>query len=256
MRIESRGNETVKRAKSLSAAKNRQAYSLHLIEGSKLLQEAISSGMTIREAFFEDGTEQEFLEERSLLEARGAAVYTVTRPVLEAMCDTSTPQRVCATVKTPPFIESFPSGMLVALDTVQDPGNLGAILRTADAMGASGLLLSNGCADPYSPKSLRAAMGSTYHIPLWKGDLYGALKALKAQGYTLLCGHLNGSAELSEPGKNCVIVIGNEGNGVSEEIASLCHLIRLPMYGRAESLNASMAAGLLIYEAAKRMRGD
>lgn len=256
MKIESRGNETVKRAKSLASAKNRQALSLHLIEGRKLLQEAISSGMTIREAFFEEDTEQEFLEERSLLEARDTAIYTVTRPVLEAMCDTITPQRVCATVETPPYLQGFPSGMLVALETVQDPGNLGAILRTADAMGASGLLLSSGCADPYSPKTLRAAMGSTYHIPLWKGDLYGALKSLRAQGYTLLCGHLHGSAELPEPGKNCVIVIGNEGNGVSEEIASLCHLVKLPMYGRAESLNASMAAGLLLYETARRMHGN
>ncbi|HWR22234.1 MAG TPA: RNA methyltransferase [Feifaniaceae bacterium] len=255
MKIESRSNEIVKRAKSLALAKNRQAYALHLIEGRKLLQEAISSKMAVREAFFEEGAEQEFLEERSLLEARGTAIYAVARPVIEAMCDTKTPQRVCATVETSPFIGRFPSGMLVALDTVQDPGNLGAILRTADAMGANALLLSNGCADPYSPKSLRAAMGSTYHVPLWKGDLYGALKALKAEGYTLLCGHLNGSATLPEPGKNCAVVIGNEGSGVSEEIASLCRLVKLPMYGRAESLNASMAAGLLLYETAKRMHG-
>lgn len=253
MRIESRSNETVKRAKSLSAAKGRQALGLHLIEGRKLLQEALSSGMTVREAFFEEGAEHECLEERTLLEKRGAAIYTVTRPVIEAMCDTVTPQRICATVETPPFAKSFPSGMLVALDTIQDPGNLGTILRTSDAMGASGLLLSDGCSDPYSPKALRSAMGSTYHIPLWKGDLYEALKMVKAEGYTLLCGHLAGNAELPEPGKNCVIVIGNEGNGVSEEIASLCSLVRLPMYGRAESLNASMAAGLLMYETAKRM---
>ncbi len=256
MRIESRSNETVKRAKSLFAAKNRLTLSMHLIEGKKLLQEAISSGMAVREAFFEEGAEQEFIEERAILSERGTILYTVTRPVLEAMCDTATPQRVCATVHTPPFAQSLPSGMLVALDTVQDPGNLGAILRTADAMGASALLLSNGCADPYAPKTLRAAMGSTYHIPIWKGNLYETLASLKSDGYTLLCGHLNGSATLPGLGENCVIIIGNEGSGVSEEIASLCHLVKLPMYGRAESLNASMAAGLLMYEAAKRMHGD
>lgn len=256
MRIESRSNETVKRAKSLLAAKNRQMFCMHLIEGRKLLQEAIASGMDVREAFFEEGAEQEFMEERATLYERGTKLYTVTRPVLEAMCDTMTPQRVCATVRTPSFAQDLPSGMLVALDTIQDPGNLGTILRTADAMGASALLLSNGCADPYAPKTLRAAMGSTYHIPIWKGDLNEMLSSLKRDGYTLLCGHLNGSAALPELGGNCVIIIGNEGNGVSREIASLCHLVKLPMYGRAESLNASMAAGLLLYEAAKRMHGD
>ncbi len=256
MRIESRSNETVKRAKSLALAKNRQTLSLHLIEGRKLLQEAISSGMAVREAFFEEGADDEMLEERSALMERGTAIYTVTRPVLEAMCDTVAPQRVCATVQTPPFADSFPSGLLVALDTVQDPGNLGTILRTADAMGANALLLSNGCADPYAPKTLRAAMGSTYHIPLWKGDLYQTLEGLKQAGYVLICGHLDGRTVLPELGENCVIVIGNEGNGVSEDIASLCNLVKLPMYGRAESLNASMAAGLLLYEAAKRMHGD
>ncbi len=255
MRIESRSNETVKRVKGLSAAKNRLTLGLHLIEGRKLLQEAISSLIPVREAFFEESAIEALPEEHAALVAGGTKVYTVTRPVLEAMCDTSTPQGVCAAVETPASIDAFPAGMLVALDTVQDPGNLGTIIRTADAMGASALLFSDGCADPYSPKALRAAMGSTYHVPLWRGGLYDALQALKRDGYTLLCGHLHGSERLPAPGEKCVIVIGNEGNGVSEEIAALCTLVKLPMYGRAESLNASMAAGLMMYEVAGRMHG-
>lgn len=256
VRIESRSNETVKRVKSLSAAKNRLTLGLHLIEGRKLLQEAVSSRIPVREAFFEENAIEALLQEHAALMAGGTRVYTVTRPVLEAMCDTQTPQGVCAAVETPGYIERFPSGMLVALDTVQDPGNLGTIIRTADAMGASALLFSDGCADPYSPKALRAAMGSTYHVPLWKGGLYEALQSLKQDGYTLICGHLNGSETLPAPGEKCVIVIGNEGNGVSEEIAALCTLVKLPMYGRAESLNASMAAGLLMYETARQMHGE
>lgn len=258
MRIESRSNETVKRVKSLSAAKNRLTFGLHLIEGRRLLQEAISSRIPVREAFFEESAIEALFEEHAALVAGGTKVYTVTRPVLEAMCDTLTPQGVCAAVETPGSIaaSAFPAGMLVALDTVQDPGNLGTIIRTADAMGASALLFSDGCADPYSPKALRAAMGSTYHVPLWKGGLHEALQALKQDGYTLLCGHLDGSETLPVPGEKCVIVIGNEGNGVSEEIAALCTLVKLPMYGRAESLNASMAAGLLMYEVAGRMHGN
>lgn len=251
MRIESRSNETVKRVRSLSSRKGREAHKVHLIEGHKLLQEAHTSGATLCEVFIEEGREG---EAESLLHS-GAAVYTVTRSVMEAMCDTATPQGVCATVKTPSLTlpESYPPGMIVALDTVQDPGNLGTILRTADAMGAAGVLLSNGCADPYSPKCMRSAMGSTYHIPLWQGNLNDALQRLHNDGYCCICGHLQGQEALPHPTDRCVIVIGNEGNGVAEENAALCVLVRLPMYGRAESLNASMAAGLLMYEVAKAM---
>ncbi len=250
MRIESRSNETVKRVRSLSSRKGRLEYGVHLIEGNKLLQEAVSAGMTLCEAFVEEGHEH-------LAEGLPEDVtrYIVTRPVMEALCDTSTPQHICATVKTPSMElpQCYPSGMLVALDTVQDPGNLGTILRTADAMGAAGVLLSEGCADPYSPKSVRAAMGSTYHIPLWQGNLKEALQTLHHDGYFCICGHLQGQEVLPHPTDRCVIVIGNEGNGVAGEIAALCVLVRLPMYGRAESLNASMAAGLLMYEVSKAM---
>ena len=164
---------------------------------------------------------------------------------------------VCATVKTPdqPIPEYYPAGLIVALDCVQDPGNLGTILRTADAMGACGLLLGEGCADPYAPKPLRAAMGSIYHIPVWQGNLENEAARLAAQGFTLVCGHLKGTDVLPEPGEKCVLVIGNEGNGVSDAIAAQCEKYRLPMYGFAESLNASVAAGILIYELARKMRG-
>jgi len=255
MRIESRGNETVKRVRSLAEAKYRQAYGLHFIEGEHLLREAIAAGMRAETAFIEEGYEDAYAAERGALEQGGAAVYAVTRPVMEALCDTRTPQRICAAVYTPPFAADFPGGLLAALDTVQDPGNLGTILRTADAMGVCCVLLSGGCADPYSPKALRAAMGSTYHVLLWKGPLSPALASLRERGFRCLCGHLQGKETLPDPGENCVVVIGNEGNGVSEEIAALCEPVRLPMYGRAESLNASVAAGLLLYETAKRMHG-
>ncbi|MEL7604363.1 MAG: RNA methyltransferase substrate-binding domain-containing protein, partial [Bacillota bacterium] len=109
MRIESRSNETVKRVRSLSSRKGRLEHGVHLIEGRKLLQEAIASGMTLSEAFFEEGHE---LEMEAL--PAGVATYTVTRSVMEAVCDTSTPQHVCATVKTPSLElpQSYPKGLL------------------------------------------------------------------------------------------------------------------------------------------------
>jgi TrmH family RNA methyltransferase len=122
-------------------------------------------------------------------------------------------------------------------------------------MGARGLLLGEGCADPYAPKPLRASMGSIYHVPVWNGPLEKELSRLKAQGFTLVCGHLKGQNTMPKVGSRCALVIGNESNGVSDSVAQMCETYRLPMYGRAESLNASIAAGILIYELSKTMRG-
>ncbi|MBQ7114162.1 MAG: RNA methyltransferase [Clostridia bacterium] len=253
MLIESTRNETVKRARALSQRKSRLEQGVHLIEGEKLVREAAISGACFRDAFIEEGHDAM----KALLEEHGASVHIVKRSVMESLTQTGTPQWVAATVETPeqPIPMQYPAGLIVALDCVQDPGNLGTILRTADAMGAAGLFLGEGCADPYAPKPLRASMGSVYHIPVWQGDLQKEVGRLAEQGFKLVCGHLKGGSELPEPGEKCVLVIGNEGNGVSDAIADQCEKYRLPMYGRAESLNASVAAGILIYELARKMRG-
>ena len=251
MRIDSTRNEKVKRARSLANRKGRAEQGLHFIEGEKLVREAIVSGATFQDAFIEEGHELM----AAVLSGSGAMVYTVSRSVMESLTLTETPQWVCATVQTPatPIPAYYPAGMIVALDRVQDPGNLGTILRTADAMGAAGLLLGAGCADPYAPKPLRAAMGSIYHLPVWQGELEGEIPRLVQQGFTCICGHLKGGDALPKVGERCVLVIGNEGSGVSDPVAAQCHKYRLPMYGFAESLNASVAAGILIYELAKQM---
>ena len=253
MRIESRQNKMVKIVKSLHSKKGRLLEGLHLIEGEKLILEAAHADMKIDTIFFEEG----FLLKGELKSAARNLVE-VTRPVMEAMTDTVSPQHVCATVETPKeaLPDCYPHGLLIALDTLQDPGNLGTIIRTADAMGALGVILSEGCADAYSPKCMRAAMGSTYHVPIWRGELKEALQAMQCDGFCCICGDLQGEEQLPPILDRCVIVIGNEGNGVHESIAALCARYRLPMYGRAESLNASMAAGLLMYEVAKRMHTE
>ena len=253
MLITSTKNDTVRLMRSLSARKARRETGLHLIEGERLVFDALQSGAEAVHLLIEDGAWE--------LEAKAAALETpftsVTREVMLALSDTKTPQGVAAAVKTPPLDPpaEYPEGLAVALDRVQDPGNLGTILRTADAMGASCLLLGEGCADAFSPKALRAAMGSTYHLPVYDCALPRELQRLRAEGRSLICGHLAGEEKLPEIKQNCVIVIGNEGSGVSEETASLCTLFRLPMFGRAESLNASVAAALMIYEASKRLHG-
>lgn len=245
-------NESVKKMRELKTKKARRETGCHFIEGERLVLDAASHAH-ILEAFIEEGHPQT----EALLIERGIAYKTVSRSVMETVCDTKTPQYICAAAVTPdvaaPEGGAYPGGMIVALDDVNDPGNIGTIIRTADALGASGILMSEGCADPFSPKALRAAMGSTYHIPIWIGDIRSELSKLGGRGYTLICGHLKGEKTLPVLKGDCVIIIGNEGRGVSASVAEKCYLYCLPMKGRAQSLNASVAASLIIYEASKRI---
>lgn len=253
MVITSTKNETVKLLRSLKERSSRRESGLHLIEGERLVFDALISGIAPDTVLVEDGAER--IEKR--LEGMGISFMGVSRSVLEAVSDTKTPQGIAAAVKTPNIAPPphYPeNALIVALDRLQDPGNLGTILRSADAMGAKAIILGEGCTDPYSPKALRAAMGSTYHIPVYEGELRTELLKLKAEGSTLICGHLNGSEALPEFNGGCALVIGNEGSGVSNEIAEICTLYRLTMHGRAESLNASAAASIMMYELSKRIR--
>ena len=245
MLITSRTNSRVKETRALLRAKERHASGCHIIQGEKLVAEAVQSGIEIKDVFVLEG--HPFRE--------GERVYRVTESVMEAMTDLDTPPAVLATAVTPDLAlpHPYPEGLIVALDRLQDPGNLGSIIRTADAMGAAGVLVSADSADPYGPKALRAAMGSNYHVKIWIGSLVDELRSLRELGASLLAGHLKGAERFPEIGSRCVAVIGNEGRGVSGEAAEFCELIRLPMKGRAESLNASAAAAILLYELSKRM---
>lgn len=241
-------NESIKAMRALLTRKGRRESGFHLIEGERLVFDALSSGVKAGSVFVSENRPD---LGRRLSEA-GIAFETVSDNVMTSLSDTESPQGLIASVKTPdtsaPAV--FPSGLIVALDRVQDPGNLGTVIRTADAFGAAGLILSEGCADPWSPKAVRSAMGSVYHIPVWQGELSNELNRLKEQGFFIVCGHLKGKEALPELPEKRVIIIGNEANGVSDEVAGKAYLYRLPMKGRAESLNAAVAAAILIYKLA------
>ena len=148
---------------------------------------------------------------------------------------------------------SLPTGRkLVAMDGVQDPGNVGTIIRTADCAGIEGVILSEQCADIFSPKVLRATMGSIFRMPmLVTGDLPGTLQGLIENGYSVMSSQLDGEPfySRSNVGEKYCLVIGSEGNGVSEPVRALAtHKVRLPMRGGAESLNAAIAAGIMMYD--------
>ena len=246
MIVTSRSNERVKHARALQDAKVRRETGLHLIEGDKLVSDAIASGARVRTVFAKEGAKA----------FDGIETVFVSESVMDAIASAKTPQNYCAIVETPDTAcpEVYPEGLLVVLDRLQDPGNVGTILRTADALGASGVLLSPDSADPFSPKSLRAAMGSTYHLPIYIGSLGDALPRLIAQGFTCICGHLRGSETLPAITRRTALVIGSEGQGVSTETAEKCALYRMPMRGRAESLNAAVFAALMMQQILNAMQ--
>ena len=230
-RITSASNPVVKRLKALREAKARQESGLFLVEGEVMLREALACGLKPAEALAEE--ESALTDE---LARAGAVVRLAVRAAIEAACDTKTPQGVCASF-TMPRRTSVPGGArrLVALDGVQDPGNLGTIWRTADAAGFDALLLGAGCADPWSPKVQRASMGSGFRVVV--SALDGAPLYARTQ---------------PKSGEKLVLVIGNEARGVSPEVQRMADVkLKIPMRGEAESLNAAVAAGILMYELTK-----
>ena len=250
MRIEkltSLKNPRVQAFRSLKERKGRQALNAFLAEGDKMVSEAFSSAFPVEALLLrEDRSPPSGL-------SPDLPVYVLPEHVFAALSDTKTPQGIAAVVGMQP---RAPSGSrLVALDGVQDPGNVGTIIRTADAAGLDGVLLGPDCADVFSPKVLRATMGSVFRMGLlFPSDLASRLAEYRAEGYALLSSQLDGAPfyERQNVGEKWILIIGNEGNGVSSEVrAEATHRLRLPMRGGAESLNAAVAAGIMMYEMMK-----
>lgn len=147
---------------------------------------------------------------------------------------------------------------VIVLDNLQDPGNLGTIFRTAEAAGATGILLSSDSVDVYNPKVIRSTMGALFRMPFfYVKDLPAAVKSLSSQGIRTYAAHLNGKNAYDEEDytKGCAFLIGNEGNGLRDEVSECADcLIRIPMCGKAESLNAAVAAAVLMFEAGRQRR--
>ncbi len=240
-RITSRTNPRIQRARSLRESKYRRETGCHFIEGDKLVREALTSGAALETVFVREGYAGEIdFPCETLLVSDG---------VMDALSTAGTPQSLCAVARTPvqPLPQAF-EGTVLLLEDVQDPGNVGTLIRTADALGAGAVILSPQCADPFSPKTLRASMGSVYHLPVYTAHIPTALRALAVQGYTCLCGHLRGSEVLPPKTGKMALLVGNEGNGVTDASAVLCYPYRLPMPGRAESLNAAVFGAIMLYE--------
>ena len=243
--ITSLKNPKVLAWKSLKEKKGRLEHHAFLVEGPKMVREALASGMKVKAILLREDTGDD-----SLSPSENIPIYILPAHVFNAVCDTKTPQGIVAILDLDTKPASGPR--LLALDGVQDPGNVGTIIRTADAAGFNGILLSRECADLFSPKVLRSTMGSVFHLGFsFPVSLPDALEELKKKGYSILSSQLDGDPfyARSNIASSFVLVIGNEGNGISDEVKAVAtHRLCLPMRGSAESLNAAVAAGIMMYE--------
>ncbi len=243
-RLTSMKNPRIVSWRALKEHKGRVSSGCFLAEGRKMTAEALDSGFPVEAVLLR--------EEEALPMDLPASVplYLLPSHVFDSVCETRTPQGIAAVVRIQPRPASGPR--LIALDQVQDPGNVGTILRTADAAGFTGALLAPGCADVFSPKTLRATMGSIFRLGLsFPDSLPDALSALRSDGWSILSTQLDGDPfyQRKNVSDQFVLIIGNEGNGVSPEVqAQATHRMRLPMRGGAESLNAAVAAGIMMYD--------
>lgn len=254
--ITSKTNELIKHIKNLHQKKFREEYGEFFVEGKKLVLEAISENLQILKII----VCEELFSEELAIEAKN--IEYVDKKVFEFISDTKTPQGIMAILKIPEKEQTYEK-VIFALDDLQDPGNLGTIIRTLDCAGINTLILSEGTADIYNPKVVRSTMGAIYRVNCFeKEDLREELMTLKEKGYKVVITALD--AEINHYGldftdQKYVIVIGNESKGVSNEIQALADVkVKIPMLGRTESLNASVAASIMAYEYVRYIdrRGD
>lgn len=245
--ITSLKNPRVQTWKSLKDRKGRKETGCFLVEGRKMVEEALASAFPVEAVLADESRLNEFHLPEDV------PLYALPAHVLAAVCDTKTPQGVAAVVRRQD--NAALGKRIVVMDGVQDPGNVGTIIRTADAAGLDGVMLSAQCADAFSPKVLRATMGSIFRMGIQVTDaLPEALTALKERGYSVISSQLDGApfydyVQGRDKGGAFALVIGSEGNGVTPEVQQVAtHTVRLPMRGGAESLNAAVAAGIMMYE--------
>ncbi len=240
-------NPRIKLIKSLKLSKNRKKEGLFVVEGERIVKEALASdfeifALVLSKSFFDRGNDLGDFSQGIL----------VSDEIFSSLCDTKSPQGILCVLKAKENDWENYGDIVLALEDVQDPSNVGTIIRTADAFGVTSVLLSKGCADVYSPKVLRGSMGSVFHLPTKvESDFTKELQQLKDNGYTLVAGDLKGSSLTKISGKR-VIIVGNEGNGISEATREMCTVLwKIEMNGKAESLNASIAAGIMLYTLTK-----
>lgn len=268
--ISSTSNSNVKRLVALGQkAKLRKEEGVFLVEGVRMFREAPAEW--IREVYVSESFLNKCRKDAdlSLMEMLDRTDYEVlTDEVFKKASDTQTPQGVLSVLSMPQYdlardVDSWLSDgnnapMIVMLENLQDPGNLGTILRAGEGAGVSGIIMTKQTADIFNPKVIRSTMGSIYRVPFYVVEELGAtIELLKGKGVAVYAAHLDDSVDYDEPDYTgpTAFLIGNEGNGLKRETADMAtQYIRIPMAGQVESLNAAVATTILMYEASRQKR--
>lgn len=255
--ITSAKNPTIKEIKTLYKRKNRWEHNLFIIEGIKIIDESISNNIDIKYMVYTDKllNTKEGVEFFQRIKDRKELIK-VDDSIFKEICDTDNPQGILAIARfkerSLKNIYELNRPFLLFLDKLQDPGNLGTIIRTADAFNIDGIILGKGSVDPYNPKVVRSTMGSIFRVPLYFCEnTLECLGNVKNHGIEIIATSLKGVPIYNADfGKGFVLVIGNEAKGVSDDISSIAsRSIKIPMPGGSESLNAGVAASIIMYEA-------
>ncbi len=259
--ITSTANPLIKEIRALAMKKNRDASNTFIAEGLKLVTDAVERGWDIRTLVhgrrLEDDLAARVEALAAKVHARGGNVLQVSEKVLGAISKRDNPQIVLAVIEQNwmPLDEVKPSrsGLWVALDRVRDPGNLGTIIRTADAAGADGVLLIGATTDPFALEAVRATMGSIFHLPLARASNEQFLKWRSNWPGIVVGTHLSGAVDhrtIDYQDKPVMILMGNEQQGLPDMLARECdHLALIAMDGAADSLNLAIATGIMLFEA-------
>lgn len=241
--ISSVKNETVKQWQKLKQKKYREKTKQFLIEGFHLVEEAYKSNWSIETIIIQPDVE---LPEK--LKPEKAVI--VSEQVMAHITDTQTPQGIAAIVNMNDAKLFNPKKLLI-LDAVQDPGNLGTMIRTADAAGIDAVILGSGTVDLFNDKVIRASQGSIFHLPIIRMSLIPYLETLQASGFQVWASTLEKAEPIdrTQVPEKLALIVGNEGQGVQHQIiATADRRVHIPIYGQAESLNVSIATGIMLYE--------
>ena len=248
--IESTSNKKIKELAALQRSKKERTQAgLFVLEGDRIIRDALATRKELVDNVYVSAS---YASEKGL-PAENTVV--VADSVLSHACETVTDQGILATVREEPLLrkeeELVTKDRVLLLEDIQDPGNLGTIIRTAEAAGIEAVIMSAGTADIFSPKVVRSTMGSILRVPFtYSENITATVKALKESGHTVYAAHLKGACDMRKTpfGARRAIIIGNEGRGISDQVADIADIrVFIPMRGEVESLNAAIAAAILMY---------
>ncbi|HLA25511.1 MAG TPA: RNA methyltransferase [bacterium] len=255
----------LKRIRALAVRSNRDAEGRFVLDGVRLIEEAVAADVPLELCLYDPSATHTSARLAALIRTlrdRGVRLVPATPHVVAAASQVETPQGIVAVAGMPrtaaAAVLDDAALLLVVADGIQDPGNLGAIVRIADAAAATAVAVTGAAADPHHPKTVRATMGSLFHLPVFEMETAALIGVLRERAVRVLVADQRGAIEYSSADYRppVALVFGSEAHGPDPRwTAAAAAMLRIPIYGRAESLNVAMAAGLLLYEARRALRG-